>query len=124
MKLEKPSISEIHSFIESIKSLGFESTNRWYAESENFSRTLNSDVTLELSIQYTKKSEFKHISATIILHLDWTRRRSTTRFPYGKPVKTLDMNYVNRAIVAADDVQDKIDDLYSFIGRITTDETK
>lgn len=105
----KPSYEELTNFKKFLAGKGFEASDR--IDPDAFYLYLSYGY-IFVRIDYTKKNEFKSITAHLCL--DWgddPYRKS--KFPQclvlGKPVKSLDRNFIERCIGAANSVMEEID---------------
>lgn len=104
----KPSYEELTNFKKFLEGKGFETNDR--IDPDAFYLYLSYGY-IFVRIDYTKKNEFKSI--TVHLCLDWADdpyRKS--KFPrcldLGKPVKSLDTEFIETCVKAANDVMDEI----------------
>ena len=111
----KPSYEELTNFKKFLEGKGFKANDR--IDPDAFYLYLSYGH-IFVRIDYTKKNEFKSITAR--LSLDWSDdpyRKS--KFPrcldFGKPVKSLDTDFIERCIGAANSVMEEIN---STINRI------
>jgi hypothetical protein len=104
----KPSYEEIRDFKKFLTEKGFEATA--LIDPDAFYKYLSYGY-IFLRIEYTKKNEFKDIS--VMLCLDWDDNSyGKSKFPktydLGKPVKSLNREFVQSCIKAASDVMEEI----------------
>lgn len=104
----KPSYEEMRDFKKFLEEKGFKANDR--IDPDAFYLYLSYGH-IFLRIEYTKKNEFKSINAH--LSLDWNDDPyCKPKFPrcldFGKPVKSLDRNFIETCIKAANDVMEEI----------------
>lgn len=104
----KPSYEELTNFKKFLEGKEFKANNR--INPDAFYLYLSYGY-IFVRIDYTKKNEFKSITAH--LHLDWDDSPyCKPKFPrcldFGKPVKSLDTEFIETCIKAANDVMEEI----------------
>ena len=104
----KPSYEELRNFKKFLEEKGFKANDR--IDPDAFYLYLSYGH-IFLRIEYTKKNEFKPINAH--LSLDWNDDPyGKPKFPrcldFGKPVKSLDTEFIETCIKAANDVMEEI----------------
>jgi hypothetical protein len=104
----KPSYEEMRDFKKFLEGKGFKANDR--IDPDAFYLYLSYGY-IFLRIEYTKKNEFKSINAH--LSLDWNDDPyGKPKFPrcldFGKPVKSLDTEFIETCVKAANDVMDEI----------------
>ena len=106
--ITKPSYQEIRDFTKFLNDKGFEANDRF--DPNAFYLYLSYGY-IFVRIDYTLKNEFKYIKAKLCL--DWgDGLYGKPKFPrvydFGKPVKSLDKDFVNTCIMTANDVMGEI----------------
>lgn len=104
----KPSYEELRNFKKFLEEKGFKANDR--IDPDAFYLYLSYGH-IFLRIEYTKKNEFKSINAH--LSLDWNNDPyGKPKFPrcldFGKPVKSLDTEFIETCIKTANDVMEEI----------------
>ena len=104
----KPSYAELTNFKKFLEGKGFKAEDR--LEPDAFYLYLSYGY-IFVRIEYTKKNEFKSITAH--LSLDWNdapygKPKFPRRLDFGKPVKSLNTEFIETCIKAANDVMDEI----------------
>jgi hypothetical protein len=104
----KPSYEELTNFKKFLERKGFKANDR--IDPDGFYLYLSYGY-IFMRIEYTKKTEFKSITAR--LFLDWNDDPyRKPKFPrcldFGKPVKSLDTEFIETCIKAANDVMEEI----------------
>lgn len=104
----KPSYEELMNFKKFLVGKGFAANDR--IDPDGFYLYLSYGY-IFVRIEYTKKNEFKSITAHLCL--DWDDSPyCKSKFPrcldFGKPVKSLDTEFIETCIKAANDVMDEI----------------
>ena len=104
----KPSYEELANFKKFLEGKGFKANDCLVPDVFYLYLSYGS---IFVQIEYTKKREFKSI--TVKLYLDWNDDPyCRPKFPHcldlGKPVKTLDTEFIETCIKAANDVMEEI----------------
>jgi hypothetical protein len=104
----KPSYEDLENFKKFLAEKGFEANDR--IDPNAFYLYLSYGY-IFVQIDYTKKNEFKSITAHLCL--DWNddpycKPKFSRCLDFGKPVKSLDTEFIETCIKAANDVMDEI----------------
>ena len=104
----KPSYDELANFKKFLEEKGFEANDR--IDPDGFYLYLSYGY-IFVRIDYTKKNEFKSITAFLSLAWDdglYGKSKFPRQLDFGKPVKSLDTEFIETCIKAANDVMEEI----------------
>ena len=120
----KPSYEELTNFKKFLEGKGFKANDCLVPDVFYLYLSYGS---IFVRIDYTKKNEFKSITAK--LSLDWNdgpywKSKFPQCFDFGKPVKSLDTEFIETCIKAANDVMDEISAIIQKVQTIVELATK
>ena len=104
----KPSYEELTNFKKFLEEKGFKANDCLVLDMFYLYLPYGS---IFVHIEYTKKHEFKSITAFLSLAWDdglYGKSKFPRRLDFGKPVKSLDMEFIETCIKAANDVMEEI----------------